>query len=215
MSIELAFIDDDALFRQGMRAVLLSLDAGIQITEFSEVPSPAQVLAAPDALDQDLVLLDYHIPNSLFAHNLVAVRACFESAKIVVVSADDNPHHIIKVIDDGAAGFIPKSSNPKILLAALRLILLGQTYLPAQVMSLAPHGPAVIRQGFLGLSQAQKRVLLGVVAGKSNKVIAIEFGLALGTVKSHLSVAYKALGLNNRTEAVMALSALALDKNSS
>ena len=135
--------------------------------------------------------------------------------KIVVVSADDNPHHIIKAIDDGAAGFIPKSSSPKILLAALRLILLGQTYLPAQVMSLAPHGSAVLRQCFLGLSPAQKRVLLGVVAGKSNKVIAIEHGLALGTIKSHLSVAYKVLGRNNRTEAVMALSVLALDQNSS
>ena len=54
-----------------------------------------------------------------------------------------------------------------------------------------------------------------VVAGKSNKVIAIEHGLALGTIKSHLSVAYKVLGLNNRTEAVMALSVLALDQNSS
>ena len=215
MSIQLALIDDDALFRQGMCAVLLGLDADIQIKEFSEVPTPTAVLSAPDAFSQDLVLLDYHIPNSRFSHNLIAVRACFDLAKIVVVSADDNPHHIIKAIDDGAAGFIPKSSSPKILLAALRLILLGQTYLPAQVMSLAPHGSAVLRQCFLGLSPAQKRVLLGVVAGKSNKVIAIEHGLALGTIKSHLSVAYKVLGLNNRTEAVMALSVLALDQNSS
>ena len=215
MSIQLALIDDDSLFRKGMRAVLQGLDAKIQIAEYSKVPTPAQVLSSPDAFTQELVLLDYHIPNSLFSHNLIAARATFESAKVVVVSADDNPLNIIMAIDDGAAGFIPKSSNPKILLAALRLILLGQTYLPTQVMSLAPHGPAVIRQGFTGLSQAQKRVLLGVVAGKSNKVVAIEHGLALGTVKSHLSTAYKVLGIKSRTEAVIALSALALDQNSS
>lgn len=66
MSIQLALIDDDALFRQGMCAVLLGLDADIQIKEFSEVPTPTAVLSAPDAFSQDLVLLDYHIPNSRF-----------------------------------------------------------------------------------------------------------------------------------------------------
>jgi DNA-binding NarL/FixJ family response regulator len=210
MSMLLALIDDDSLYRQGMRKLLSSLDANIQIEEFSKVPSPFAKAEAPDAFGHNLVILDYHIPNCQFVHNLRAVRACFGMAKIVVVSADDDAHHIIQAIDHGAAGFIPKSSNADILVAALRLVLLGQTYLPVEVIGLAPHGPAVLRQAFESLSDAQQRVLLAVVAGKSNKLIAIEHGLALGTIKSHLSAAYKGLGLKNRTEAVMALSALAL-----
>lgn len=202
MTICLALIDDDGLFRKGLRTVLEGLDAEVRIKEFACVPSDS--FSQSDFAAQ-LVLLDYHIPDTEFAHNLSAVHALFPNARVTVLSADDNPHHILAVLDQGADGFIPKSSNSAMLIAALKLILLGQTYLPAQVLLLATHTTPSLRRNFARLSHAQQRVLLDVVAGKSNKMIAFELGLALGTIKSHLSAAYTVLGLRNRTEAVIAL----------
>ncbi len=205
MTMHLAIIDDDALFRQSLHAVLRALDANVRIEEFACIPSRHCI---PSDFAAQLVLLDYHIPDTEFARNLSDTRARFPAAKVTVLSADDNPHHILAVLEQGADGFIPKSSNSAMLIAALNLVLLGQTYLPVQVMSLAPSTTRHLQRQFARLSTAQQRVLLDVVAGKSNKLIAFEQKLAIGTVKSHLSAAYTILGFNSRAEAVIALSTL-------
>ncbi len=208
MTIKLALVDDCALFRKSVRTVLLELDSNIQITEHASVPSPDEVLALAEPFSEQLVLLDYHLPNTDFLKNLFATKACFPQASVVVVSADETAQQIIDAVGAGAAGYIPKSSSPEIFVAALRLVLLGQTYLPEQVMLLAPHKRLALRRAYARLSGAQKKVLQSVIAGKSNKVIAIDYGLSPSTIKNHLTAAYRTLGLRNRTEAVLALSTI-------
>lgn len=204
MSMRLALIDDDPLFRTALRSLLFGLDPHVQIAESAGFTSSVR-------RSVELVLLDYHLPDSCFSTNLVQARRYFPSAKIVVVSADESPVRILEAIELGAAGFIPKSADPEVLIAALRIALLGQIYLPQEVMKYANAFSADVNQRYAALSDAQKRVLDKVLAGKANKVIAIELGLALGTVKSHLSMAFKALGVRNRNEAVVALSKDHLD----
>jgi DNA-binding NarL/FixJ family response regulator len=120
-------------------------------------------------------------------------------------------------IDAGAAGFIPKTSTQDILIAALKLILAGGVYIPNLAMhgrsAAAPHrngasdgSPSAIES----LSKRQLEVLARAVQGKPNKVIARELYIAEGTVKAHLSAAFQALGVSNRTEAVYAAAKLRL-----
>ncbi|MEO0369130.1 MAG: response regulator transcription factor [Pseudomonadota bacterium] len=201
MPMQIAVIDDDGLFRQGIKSVLVHLDGDAQITEF-----PAVLEADDDRGRYDLILLDYHIPGSSFERNLLIAKSTFADAKIVIVSADESAEKILRAIDLGAAGFIPKSSDPAVLIAALKLVLADQVYLPAQLMSFQSANSKTVELAYQSLSDAQKRVLNEALKGKANKVIAIDLDLAIGTVKSHLSSAYRVLGVNNRTDAVVALS---------
>jgi len=150
-----------------------------------------------------------HLRDSKGEESLGKISEAFENAVIVVLSGEENPQLIRSIIDRGAAGFIPKSSTQDILIAALKLILAGGVYIPAIAVNaspLAPESPSVstesLEEGINSLSQRQLEVLRRAVQGKSNKVIARELFIAEGTVKAHLSAAFRALGVSNRTNLV-------------
>ena len=201
-------IDDHALFRDGLRHLLLGfapaaeiLQAG-SLAELDEIPGPAHV---------DLVLLDYHLPGVAGLEGLTRARQLFESATIVVLSGDDNPDTIRLVIQAGAAGFVPKTSSSRILIAALTLVTAGGTYLPPEILQQATAedgGRGAERElaedPLHTLSERQREVLRRAIQGKTNKAIARELNISDHTVKVHLSLALKVLGVKNRTEAVYA-----------
>lgn len=156
----------------------------------------------------DLVLVDLHMPGANGMDALGAMRAAFEASAVVVLSSEDDPRLIRQSIEMGASGFIPKSSTPQVMIAALRLVLAGGTYLPPHVLlgfsGAAPEAaPAEVSAHSVdGLSARQLEVLMKAVQGKANKVIARELQLSEGTIKAHLSAAFRTLGVQNRTEAV-------------
>jgi DNA-binding NarL/FixJ family response regulator len=202
-------VDDHHLFRQGLKFLLADLDPEIV---FSEADSSARALEFAGAAPIDLVLVDLHMPGANGMDALSAMREAFDSSAVVVLSSEDDPRAIRKAIELGACGFVPKSSTPQVLIAALRLVLAGGTYLPPHV--LREWGPVVpcaaapeaaradpVRRPD-GLSDRQLEVLLKAIQGKANKVIAREMHLSEGTIKAHLSAAFRALGVQNRTEAV-------------
>lgn len=202
----LVIIDDHALFREGLRHLLRGfaseseiLEAG-SLLELGDISGPANV---------NLVLLDYHLPDVRGLEGLVLARELFESATVVVLSGEDDPSTIRKVIDAGAAGFIPKSSSSRLLIAALTLVMAGGIYLPPDILQQAPHeaggcGREPEQDPLKTLSERQREVLRGAIQGKANKVIARELNISDHTVKVHLSLALKTLGVKNRTEAVYA-----------
>lgn len=149
------------------------------------------------------VLLDYHLPDVEAFGALTALRQHFTDAKIVVVSGEESPDVIREAISLGASGYIPKSSQPDILVAALQLVFAGGTYLPPHVLDTVDQYLTTPRSSVIDdLSERQRSVLRGAIQGKMNKVIADELNIAEGTVKAHLSAAFKALGARTRTEAV-------------
>lgn len=209
-------IDDHHLFRQGLKFLLADLDPGIQ---FCEADSCAHALQFARGASIDLVLVDLHMPGVKGLDALSAVRAAFETSAVVVLSSEDDPSAIRRSIELGACGFVPKASTPQVLIAALRLVLAGGTYLPPHVLrdctptapgaALHAAGADPVRRPE-GLSERQLEVLLKAVQGKANKVIAREMQLSEGTVKAHLSAAFRALGVQNRTEAVFAAAKVGL-----
>jgi DNA-binding NarL/FixJ family response regulator len=214
--MKLLTIDDHALFRQGLKFLLTDLQSDL---ECIEAESLAEALALDDKQGVEFILLDYHLRDSKGEESLGKISDAFENAVIVVLSGEENPQLIRSIIDRGAAGFIPKSSTQDILIAALKLILAGGVYIPAIAVNASPLAAGAssmssesLEEGISSLSQRQLEVLRRAVQGKSNKVIARELFIAEGTVKAHLSAAFRALGVSNRTEAVYAASRLNLVK---
>ncbi|MEO0369132.1 MAG: response regulator transcription factor [Pseudomonadota bacterium] len=196
-------IDDHGLFRAGLTQILAALDSSNQLTALAGVTDLDQIENDDPA---DLVLLDLHIPGEQSESNIVKVRTLFPLAKIVVVSAETDPSKILKAIEQGASGYIPKSANPDVLAAALALVLAGGVYLPPEIGSYFQALAADSKEPdnpLDELSARQKEVLRLAINGQSNNDIAASLSISLDTVKAHLSNAYRCLGVHSRTQAVL------------
>lgn len=215
--MKILLVDDHALFRAGLRLLLSDLDESIV---FVEAASVEDVAAAPT--DADLVLLDLTLRGTSGQAALERIAELMPGATVVALSGEEDPRLIRRVIEAGAAGFIPKSSTPKVMIGALKLVLAGGVYLPPDVLRAvdapAGNGPAGrssvdsaerdrVREA---LTSRQFDIVMRAVRGKSNKLIARELGLSEGTVKQHLSAAFRVLGVSNRTEAVFVTAELGL-----
>lgn len=208
--MKVLLVDDHVMFRQGLKFLLSDLDDTL---EFLEAGSLEEAVSSLNENGADLILLDLNLPGADGLTALREIRACYSSIPLAVVSGIDDPACIRELIDEGALGYVPKSSSSEVLLAALNLIIAGGVYLPPAALDYIPSPPAQSADGQPpgnSLSARQTSVLLKAIQGKPNKIIARELEIAEGTVKAHLSVAFKALGVHNRTEAVFAAARLGL-----
>ena len=209
-------IDDHEMFRQGIKFLLSDLDDQVR---FSEAGTCEDALDLLDSESIDLILLDLNMPGSDGLGALRDIHLAHPGIPLSVVSGADDPELIRGAIEEGASGFVCKSSSSEVLVAGLKLILAGGTYLPRAALRGTP-GPApglteestgALAEGDAGhLSGRQADVLFKAIQGKPNKIIARELDIAEGTVKAHLSAAYKSLRVRNRTEAVYAAVKLGL-----
>jgi DNA-binding NarL/FixJ family response regulator len=202
-------IDDHPLYRAGVRALISGLDPEVFAADVSNVAEALQLARAGHAFD--LVLLDMNLPGTKRLEALGQIKEQFERAAVVVVSGEEDPTLILGAIDAGAAGFIPKSTDPEITMQALRLVLAHGTYLPPHALRHARDaepGGSEQAPALPDLSERQRAVLLRLLQGKANKVIAIELGIAEGTVKAHLWAVYQLLGVSSRAQAMCRVHAL-------
>ncbi len=201
-------VDDHPLFREGLQLLLSDLSDGLEFSGASGVNAISDEMLN----NADLILLDLNTADSRGLQSLSIVGGRNPKGSIVVVSSDDDYELIRDCIECGAAGFIPKSSEPSVLVAALKLILAGGIYLPPSCAndSLDYRGSEKDVYESSGLTRRQLHALLLVARGKANKSIADIMNISEGTVKLHLSAAFKTLGVRNRTEAVFALSQLGI-----
>lgn len=212
--MRILLVDDHDLFREGLKFLLPALDESV---EFLEASSLAGAMAVAENQQIDLILLDYYLPGVVGMDALERFRATFESARLVVISGEEDPRVIRTAIERGAAGYIPKTSSRDVLVSALKLVLTGASYLPPNSLARDPeHMLSHTQIQFstdhlrMQLSRRQYEVLLKAVEGKANKVIARELEISDHTVKAHLSTAFRTLGVQNRTEAVYVAARLGL-----
>jgi DNA-binding NarL/FixJ family response regulator len=214
--MKLLLIDDHALFRDGLSLLMahtLSLSDGqaLQVLEAGALSEAERVLR--EHPDVRLVLLDLGLPDQQGMGTLARWREAAPHIPVVVLSADDRLETIVSAIDGGAAGFIPKSAQARIMQEALSHVLAGGVYLP-------PLGGAAVREGsahwldeddaadplqVLGLSARQLDVLRLLIEGKPNKEICRLLALSESTVKTHLAAIFRKLRVNSRTQAVVAV----------
>ena len=210
-------VDDHALFRSGL---MLLLAARFPDVVMREADGLSAALAHLDAEpDIELVLLDLGLRDSDGLPTLRQLRAVSEDRTIVVLSAYDDADTVIAALNEGAAGFIPKSTRGKGVEQALRVVLDGGIYLPSVVYAAVAPLPVLEQSDDaraaeaierLGLSPRQVDVLRLLTAGQSNKVICRELDVAESTIKTHLLALFRKLGVSSRTEAVVAAAKLGL-----
>jgi DNA-binding NarL/FixJ family response regulator len=215
-------VDDHALIREAVRGVLKELDDGATIFEASRWSEAARLLG--EHSDLALVLLDLGLPDRDGFAALEEARTHHPRIPIVILSASCARDHVVKALDLGAVGFIPKSGEREVMLSALRLVFSGGVYIPPEILSRseplpavparpsAPgrrqDGPAPASPADLGLTARQVDVLALMMRGISNKAICRLLDLAEPTVKNHVTAILKALKASNRTEAVIMVGAL-------
>jgi len=197
--------DDHPLYCEALRAVV---PQACPDAEIREAASQAEVLAAVTS-DQtfDLVLLDLNIPGASGFSCLSALRRVAPLTPVVVISAVDDARTMQDVILGGANAYVPKSAPRQVLINAIRAILAGGTYMPAEVVaalreshSQSREEPAAARDE---LTLRQRRVLELLSQGMSNKQIARELAISEITVKAHVSSIFRKLGVTNRVQAVI------------
>jgi len=202
-------VDDHALVRDALALLIALQHPDVDLRHAGRLGEARAVLEAEP--DVDLVLLDLALPDSAGLDTLRALREAAPDARTVVLSADDRPETVLAAIDGGAAGFIPKATESRLLREALATVLRGGVYVPAVALAAnpAPQGQPASTE-HLGLTQRQIEVLRMLVDGRSNKLIARELDLAPSTVKTHLEAIFQRLRVNSRTQAVVAAARLGL-----
>jgi DNA-binding NarL/FixJ family response regulator len=200
-------VDDHPLYRSGVVYTLQNTGMEVQVVECAALDTAFQRLA--EGLRVDLMILDLQMPGYSGLDSVRAVRARCPEVPVLVLSGNEDPAVVRECIDLGAFGFVPKSAPSEQFNAALTLVLSGGVYLPPASLSVGAAVTPAQQNAWsrLGahLTERQRQVLMGIVQGKPNKVIARDLGLSDTTVKSHVAHILDALVVSNRTEAVYAL----------
>ncbi len=212
--MQVMIIEDQPLIVEGLRSVLSGIDSEPDIRCALLASRALSMLRS--GLRPDLVLLDLNLPDAEGTSLLTDLRQEFPDVPVVVISATglgipvSTTHTITRAIDQGAMGFISKSSNTAILVSALQLVMKGGIYVPQQVLD--DHGadqplrPSIQDLADIGLTRRQIEVLTLMIEGLPNKLICRELGISDGTCKTHISAILRLLDVRNRTQAVFALS---------
>jgi DNA-binding NarL/FixJ family response regulator len=166
-------------------------------------------------MDIDLIVLDLTLPDVEEFDGLQQLRTYRPSCPVVVFSGEARPERMLQAIERGACGFMPKSLTAGELHEAIELIARGHIYLPPRLLrpigsaasgdSLRPrtHAGEPAADPVTQLSDRQRAILKLLLLGYPNKLIARQLGLALSTVKNHLSVILRVLGVQTRAQAIL------------
>lgn len=203
--------DDHPLFRGALKQTLDSSLPGVSISEVGSVEALLDVIASSPGVD--LVLLDLRMPSERTATalsgltGLMYLRSQNPEIPVVIVSASDNPGIVRRCLSLGASGFIPKSLPVEQIRSAIKTILDGGVWFP---QDLRPHGDSSddltdLATRLATLTPQQVRVLTMLGQGLLNKQIAFELGVSEATVKAHVSAILQKLGVDSRTQAVIAV----------
>ncbi len=190
-------VEDHAMVRESLLLLLDQRLPGYRWRDASTLDAALRVLL--NEPDIDLLLLDLDLPDSRGLDTLARVRAAAPWVPVVVLSACDDRDSVLAAIDHGAAGFLSKTVDAAQLVDGVRRVLEGGVVLPA-VLSRGAAEPGVLPE----FSQRQRDVLRLLIDGQSNKLIARGLGLTDATVKTHLQLIYRKMGVESRTQAVLA-----------
>ncbi len=200
----ITIVDDHPLFRGALnQALSASMDADFQeagsLDELNEQLSQKK--------DVDLVLLDLNMPGVQGLSGLMFLRAQYPEVPVVVCSANEEPGTIRRCIEFGASGYIPKSQPIEHIREAVAKVLGGEIWTPPDVDLSGPMDEET--SDMLGrlstLTPQQVRVLMMLGEGLLNKQIAYKLSVSEATIKAHVSAILQKLGVDSRTQAVIAV----------
>jgi two-component system NarL family response regulator len=187
-------VDDHALFRTGV-ANIINQEADLRVV--AEAGNGVEAVAAYERHHPDVTLLDLRMPVMDGVEVVRRIRALEPRARVIVLTTYDTDDEIARALKAGAKAYVLKDISADDLVACIRDVLAGKTYL-------APAAAAKLAEGVthVQLTPRELATLRLTADGKANKEIASELGISERTVKTHLGHLFEKLGVTSRTEAI-------------
>ena len=215
MPLHILIVDDHPLFRH---ALTQAVRGQLPQAQLSECATVAELYAQLDqGQEPDLILLDLNLPGASGFSALVHVRAQYPTLPIIVVSAHEEATVMQRAVAHGAMGYIPKSAHPhEIGKAITQVVTEGELWLPSNLALQHGFDPraadeADMAERIQSLTPQQFRVLMMLAEGLLNKQIAYDLAVSEATIKAHVTAIFRKLGVQNRTQAVLAIAALQIE----
>ena len=193
-AIRVLVVDDHALLRQGVRAVLQD-EADVEVV--AEASNGHEAVAAFEKHRPDITLMDLQMPEMSGIDAIAEIRSRFPSARIIALTTYKGDVSALRALRAGAVGYLLKSQVLTDLTQAIRVVHAGGRRIPPEIAAeLSAH------LGETALSEREIQVLRLVAQGNSNKRVAVELGVTEETIKAHMSSIIGKLDANDRTHAV-------------
>ncbi|AQS35725.1 two component transcriptional regulator, LuxR family [Shewanella psychrophila] len=212
-NLDIIIADDHPLFRNALRH---ALSGPFSDTNWFEADSADALQSLLENKDQayDLVMLDLQMPGSHGYSTLIHLRTHFPDLPVIVISAHEDNMTISRAMHYGSSGFIPKSASMETLAAALTSVLYGDIWLPdhAEIQEIKEDATDLMASKLADLTPQQYKVLQMFAEGLLNKQIAYDLGVSEATIKAHATAIFRKLGVRNRTQAVISLQQLEMEK---
>ena len=196
--IRILLVDDHAVVREGIRAVLEDFD---EVSVVGEAVDGDSALAMLDRLRPDLLMSDLKMPGLPAAELVRRALAAQPQLRVLVFTSFAEHAQVKSMLDAGAHGYLLKDAARDDIRRALNTVADGNAYLHPLAQS-ALQG-RVGHQGLERLTERERDVLLLIAEGKSNKEIGRKLSLTEGTVKGYVSAIFEKLNINDRTQAAM------------
>ena len=201
--IRVLIVDDHAILREGVRA-LLQLQADIEVV--GEASNGTEAIEAVARLDPDVVLMDIAMPGLGGIEAAIELKKQGRRARILILSQYEDREYVRRLLKAGVSGYVLKKSAGAELANAIRAVHRGGLVLDPEVARTAmeeanPASPGA-SDPYEALTDREKQVLKLVAEGKSNKEVAEVLGISVKTAMSHREHVMEKLGVHNRTELV-------------
>lgn len=192
--IAVLIADDHPVVREGLRALI---DRRPDMTVVAEATTGQEAVLAFRLHRPDVVLMDLRMPELDGVHAISEILDHAPGARIVVLTTYDDEDDVHRALRAGAKGYVLKDVPREVLLECIRAVHSGRTYIQGTVAArLADH------LSMAELTARELEVLRHAAAGEPNKRIAVELGIAEGTVKTHIISVLRKLEAADRTQAV-------------
>ncbi len=212
--IQVLLVDDHAILRDGLRA-LLALNDDIKVV--AEANDGNEAVASAQHYRPDVVVMDMAMPGM---DGLEATRQIIKDQpqiKILVLSQHDDARYILPVLRAGALGYLLKRAVGDDLVMAIRTVYRGECYLQPSIAKMVLHDYQLTKEltpeSDFGLTLREKQVLKLVAEGRTSQEIGVLLFLSKKTVMCHRTNIYEKLGTHNRSDLIKTAMRLGLIEN--
>ncbi len=201
-AVRLLLVDDHAIVREGLRALL---DDTEEIAIVGEASNGDEAVSASLALKPDVVLIDLKMPGLRASEAIRRIRADLPATQVLVLTSYVEEGQVQEVMGHGALGYVLKDIAKAELVRAIRTVAAGQPWLDAEAQRslLAQLRKPAVADPLAELTERERSVLELIAQGRSNKQIGRTLHLTEGTIKGYVSSILSKLGLEDRTQAAL------------
>jgi DNA-binding NarL/FixJ family response regulator len=206
MSINLMIVDDQALFRDGLKTVL-DLEPDLSVTITAATGKEALALLDPATLP-DVILLDIRMAELDGVATVKLIKQDYPNIKVIMLTTFNDTEYVMEALANGANGYLLKDTEVEQLVEAIHDAVNEKMVLPPLVaarLALGLHNiiPKKDQTVLADLSEREKEIATMLAQGFSNKQIAMALFISEGTTRNYISTIYSKIGVNDRANAVL------------